>query len=154
MINRANQTLDKQAAADIQEANRAIRQLKQKQVLGADNIPVLLSNVAAASFTLAAGQTHYHRFNFVSVLKKLYTSELAPIVFVDADNVATNVYPDGSSLTAGQLKLTRYWEYDWYHSDETGAGNKAYNYQLTNNDSSSHTYYLYVGILYQQGAAA
>lgn len=140
MINRTSLHYENDLNRRLPQAERAIRDLKNRQTIGIESLEVVRS-INSFSVTIPAGGIFVDVANFVGTALAHFNSELGVWTFVDTDADPTYLWPTGLNITPGRLLFQRSVTYDAGLSDELGAGRKTYIIELHNLDSISHTYY-------------
>ncbi|MFD4554404.1 hypothetical protein ACFWP5_08750 [Streptomyces sp. NPDC058469] len=151
MINRTTQTADTEIARRLPAAEREIRNIKNKQSLGGDNMAVLAVDVAEITQVLAAGSQAQYVMTFYGTLEQLYMSELGLGFYVNTNNDANYAWPLGGSLTSDLREITRAHHYDIILSDETGIGLKVYVLSVKNTGTASKTIYTHARLIFPAG---
>lgn len=156
-VNRTLYTAESRLAREIREGKRAAEGMKTTQIIGDDSVnpdqlPSVFGSYDAVLNTVTANTQRVTTFKF-------RTSRLAPsmidgMVYVNVDtDDDDHHFPDGGSLTAGQLKLfyslTRDWQYGQVSQDPRN--NCVWHFQLWNLDSNTHTYYVHFSAYSHQG---
>ncbi|MDQ0923349.1 hypothetical protein QF038_001857 [Pseudarthrobacter sp. W1I19] len=146
MINRTTQTHETELIRRLPAAERSIRDLKNKQLIGADSLPVVKSTDISITTVYTAGMAGGVVFNIYADVKRLYLSEVRVTFFLDNDNNDAYAWPYGASITPSMFQASQF--YDWNRSDELGAGNKSYVFFMKNTDTVSHTVYMHSQLIY------
>jgi len=113
------------------------------QKLGADVIQVTSSNISsAASGSVSAGGKVIYTITLTPSAQILTIWDLLFSIFIDEDFDTDYLYPNGSSLSAGDKNLDLQFSVDWALSDDS-VGKRIAIITIVNNDSSPHEYFLY-----------
>lgn len=147
MINRTTQTPQTELLRRLPAAERAIRDLKNKQLIGADSLPVAESTEGSYSSVYPAGQVGGLVLNIYAEEAKRYLSEVKMVFYIDNDLNPNYVWPYGASITPSMLDVAAPY-LDLAYSDELGAGNKAYVLRIANTDTVAHTIHLHFALIY------
>lgn len=115
-----------------------------------------LTASGSLSITLAAGVDSTAIGSTISWTNPNVTAPMNGIpylaLYVDTDNVATHLWPVGTSLTSGQRNVDFRWFLDQRYLSQFNNQTRTRIY-LKNNDSGSHTYYLYIQWIFMQGGS-
>lgn len=115
-----------------------------------------LTSRASASFTLASGAdtTLAVTLSWTDSTVTTYPKGLPHFsLYIDNDDNGAYFYPDGVSLSSGQLDTFVYWQLDDNDQKSNQYRSRAV-YYIRNDDSVSHDYYFYVRWLYVTGGAS
>ncbi|GAP53543.1 hypothetical protein AHiyo6_01080 [Arthrobacter sp. Hiyo6] len=146
MINRTTQTVQTELARRLPATERAIRDIKNKQLIGADSLPVIVSNQGNYTSVYAAGSVGGIVLNVFAAQKKLYLSEVKMSFYINNDLNPAYAWPWGASINPNQLDITHF--LDLAYSDELGTGNKTYSFRIANTSASSFTLYMHFAVIY------
>jgi hypothetical protein len=146
MINRTTQTQQTELVRRLPAAERSIRDLKNKQLIGADSLPVVESNQGSYTAVMAAGAVGGLLLNVYASVNRRYLSEIKMTFYINNDLNPNYAWPYGPSITPSQLDVTHY--LDLAVSDELGAGNKSYVFRIANTSGSSITLYMHFSLIF------
>lgn len=152
MINRTNQTVNKELSRRLPAVERAVRDFKNKQFIGSDSLSMLQTAVGLFTFTLAPGARAVFGVQFTGTANVLYQGELEISTFIDHDGDFNYRWPDGASLSSDQEAFLRIPTCDLSASDEVGSGIKTYFIQTQNLGISSKNVYLRYAMNFPEGA--
>ncbi len=141
MINRAEQTIDKELFNRITAMERELQALKTPQPVGGSTLTVERSNLVSSTVTLPAGAEAFLYFSIKPTVPGLMLAEFAQTYYIDVDGSFNHQWPDGPSLTADQKLFDRSVHFDWGYSNDA-EGKKWYTCKLKNTGANAKTVYL------------
>ena len=129
---------------DIKEIGKRIGKLERvKQLVGADIVQIVSSPEQTANTgSLAAAAVTDLTFTITPTDEVVTLWDFLFSVYIDTDDDADYLYPNGGSLSAGQMDFDLQWSVDYTLSSDT-TGERIAKVVIKNNDASAHTYYVH-----------
>lgn len=131
-INLAEQGLEGRLIRDIDDLKRDLRELKAKQLIGADSVLVEGSNLFSLANSFTNGQTRVYRVTFTPSSALLTTPDLRWTLYVGTALDNNFAVPSGASLTTDQ-KAYAIEEFRQWGASSDALGIRIWDYRITAN---------------------
>jgi hypothetical protein len=155
-MNPSDQRFEERWLRRLAAVERELRDLKTAQAIGLDSMSYDITDVVSSSIFLNSGDDHTQVINFIADKKVYYNSNLTVSFFINNDLDPDYRWPDGPALTTGSgLRPFDHVEwYDFYASDELGAGRTTWKIYMMNWGAFAKTIHYHAALVFPRGGVA